>query len=368
VDLVRAAEGVVCLLERIWPAFEAIDTSSGALGIAVNRAQEQLLPMVAEAPADRKTRDAWLERLWDAICEDGVSYLAPVEDYWGELCGSADVASHWADELLPLLRSAWADSERFNYVQGSSLCLASLVAAGRHGEVLEVLALERHPIWSYRRFGVAALLAQGRTDDALAYAEASRGLNSPESTIDAVCERILLNAGRTDEAYKRYALTANRANTGLATFRQVAKKYPQRDAKQILLDLAGESGDAGRWFAAAKDAGILDLALEFARAGQTDPRTLSRASRDLLSADAVFCLRVGRLAVERMLNGDGYDLTGADVMDACDRFLAAAARLGFTSDAKADLERMVEKLPPQGVLFRDAVRRCLGRSPGPAAG
>jgi hypothetical protein len=28
-----------------------------------------------------------------------------------------------------------------------------------------------------------------------------------------MCERILLNAGRADEAYEHYALTANQANT-----------------------------------------------------------------------------------------------------------------------------------------------------------
>jgi hypothetical protein len=347
VDPVQAADGVVCLLERIWPAFEAIDTSSGALGGAVNWAQEQLLPMVVQAPADRKTRDAWLDRLWQAICDDGVNYLAPVEDHWGELCGSAEVASHWADEILPLLRSAWADLQHFNYVTGTSLCLSSLVAAGRHQELLDVLALERHPFWPYRRFGVEALLAQGRTDDALAYAESSRGLNNPESSIDATCEGILLNAGRADEAYERYALTANQANTGLATFRLIVKKYPQRDPKQILLDLAESSGDTGRWFAAAKDAGFLDLALQFAKSGRTDPRTLSRAARDLLPTDAVFCLRVGRLAIERILDGFGYDLTGADIIEACDRFMAAAEKLGVTSDAKDDVARLAEKCSSQ---------------------
>lgn len=32
VDPVTAAEGVIALAQRIWPAFEHIDTSSGALG------------------------------------------------------------------------------------------------------------------------------------------------------------------------------------------------------------------------------------------------------------------------------------------------------------------------------------------------
>ena len=79
------------------------------------------------------------------------------------------------------------------------------------------------------------------------------------------------------------------------------------------MDLATSSGEPGRWFAAAKDAGFLDLALEFASAGRTDPRTLSRASRDFLKKDARFCLEVGRLAILRIIEGYGYELTGIDV-------------------------------------------------------
>jgi len=39
-DLTVAAEGIIALAQRIWPAFEHIDTSSGALGNAVRRTLE----------------------------------------------------------------------------------------------------------------------------------------------------------------------------------------------------------------------------------------------------------------------------------------------------------------------------------------
>jgi hypothetical protein len=181
------------------------------------------------------------------------------------------------------------------------MCLSSLLAAGRHEELLDVLTLQRFPFWSDRKFGVQALLAQGQIEEALAYAEASREKNEPDIAIDAACERILLDAGRGEEAYERYALTANVSSTGLATFRMIARKYPAHDPKQILLDLAESSRDPGRWFAAAKDAGVLDLALYFAQTGSTDPRTLSRASRDLCEKDAKFSLQAGHIAVQRML-------------------------------------------------------------------
>lgn len=278
-DPLLAADGAVALAERIWPAFEHIDTSSGALGGAVNRALEELIPLIATAPAEQKIRGRWLDHLWQAVLEDGVSYLSPVEEAWGDLCASAEVAWQWADEILPLLRTAWSDPRPGNYVKGTDVCLASLLAAGRHEELLEVLSLKPHPIWPWRRYGIRALVAKCRLEDALAYAEESRGLNIPNSAVDAECESILLAAGRRQEAYRRYALTAHQSGTGLATFRQIAGKYPEIAAQQILGDLAESSKDPGYWFAAAKDAGQLDLALEFATEGRTDPRTLSRASR-----------------------------------------------------------------------------------------
>ncbi len=360
-DPVAAGDGVVTLMERIWPAFQHIDTSSGALGGAVYWAQQELLPIAVEAAADRKTRDRWLDRLWQAVEDDGVDYLSVVQDRWGELCGSVEVASRWADRFLSLLRAAWSDPRPGNYVRGASVCLSSLLAAGRHEELLGVLALLRFAFWDNRKFGVQALLSEGRTDAALAYADASRGLNQPDASIDAACEKILLDLGRVDEAYEKYASTANASSTGLATFRAIVRKYPAQDPKKILLDLATSSGEPGRWFAAAKDAGLLDLALEFAERGRTDPRTLSRASRDFLKKDASFSLKVGRLALQRILEGSGYELTGIDVLDAFDHHMAAAQTLGVESEARANALAMAAQHP--GVAGDILIRRCSMASP-----
>ena len=108
-DPVTAADGAVILIEKIWPALEFVDSSSGALGESVCWTLTELLPIVIDAPAGRKTRDDWLARLYEAIQEDGVDYLWLAQERWGELCGSDEVASHWADEFLPLLRTAWSD-------------------------------------------------------------------------------------------------------------------------------------------------------------------------------------------------------------------------------------------------------------------
>jgi hypothetical protein len=355
-DAVAAGDGVVSLMERIWPAFQDIDTSSGALGSAVQWAQEELLPIAISVPADRKTRDGWLERLWQAIEEDGVDYLSPVGDRWGELAGSPDVASAWADRFLGLLRLAWSSPRPGSFVRGTNVCLSSLLAAGRHQELLDALALQRFPFWHDRQFGVRALVVEGRLDDALAYAEASRGLNQPDRAIDAACESILLDRGRVEEAYEKYALTASSGSTGLATFRMIARKYPGRDPRRILLDLSASSGDSGLWFAAAKNAGFLDLALEFARAGRSDPRTLSRASRDLLGRDAKFSFEAGRLALRRIVDGYGYELTGVDVIGAFSHFMAAAQSLGVADEARAEVVGMARENP--GTFSDLLIRQC----------
>jgi hypothetical protein len=255
-----------------------------------------------------------------------------------------------------LLRYAWSDPRPGNYVRGTSVCLSSLLAAGRHQELLEVLSLQRFPFWHDRKFGMEALLSEGRPNEALAFAEASRGLNQPDAAIDAACEKILLDVGRVDEAYEKYALTANGSSTGLATFRAIIKKYPTGDPKKILLDLATSSGEPGRWFAAAKDAGFLDLALEFAKTGRTDPRTLSRASRDLLKEDVRFCLEVGQLAIQRIVEGYGYELTGMDVIDAYKHFMAAAQTLGIASQCRAEVLAMATKQP--GAVSDILIRQC----------
>jgi hypothetical protein len=57
----------------------------GSLGGAVHRTLDELIPILVSAPTDVTTRGAWLDRLLQAVMDDGVQYLAPVEDRWGEI-------------------------------------------------------------------------------------------------------------------------------------------------------------------------------------------------------------------------------------------------------------------------------------------
>jgi hypothetical protein len=57
-DKMLAAEGAVLLLEKLSPALERVDSSSGSIGRAVNNGIVALADVIAAAPADDKTRDA----------------------------------------------------------------------------------------------------------------------------------------------------------------------------------------------------------------------------------------------------------------------------------------------------------------------
>lgn len=324
---VLGAEGAVRLMEKIWPALEHVDSSSGALGSAVNKTLDDLIPLIIKAPADAKTRNKWLERLWQAMEDDDVDYLGPVGDRWGELCGSEETANQWAEELMPTLRSCWTDPNPGNYFHGTTACLSCLLVSERYQDLLDLLALDRKPFWHYRRYGVEALLAMGRKSEALKYAEASRGLNQPDSTIDQACQEILISSGLHDEAYRRYGLRAVQGNSYLARFRAVAKRYPMMAPADILADLIKTTpGDEGKWFATAKDLKLYDLALQLVDQSPCEPKTLIRAARDFLETEPEFAFGAAMAALRWLNEGWGYEVTGIDVIDAYEIALAAAER------------------------------------------
>lgn len=329
-----AAEGAVVLLEKISPALEQVDSSSGALGTAVNRAIDTLVPIIAKAKVESSLREKWLERLWQAIQDDATPYIELLGDYWGELCVTPALASKWADELLPVVESAWhPETSGHSYFKGTTACLASLYAAGRYQELLTLIDKAPFKWWHDRRWGVKALSAMGNKAEAIRYAEESRGVNDPGWQIAQACESILLSSGLVDEAYQRYAMAANHGSTNLATFRALTRKYPHRAQADILRDLiASTPGAEGKWFAAAKDAGLFDVAIALARHSPTDPRTLTRAARDYADKQPGFALAAGLAALDWMSQGHGYEITGADVLDAHTAVMHAATNAGIAVD------------------------------------
>jgi hypothetical protein len=123
-DRVSAADGCVSLMERLWPALEHIDTSSGALGGAVHRTLTKLIPILISAPADVRTRSAWLERFFQAVMDDGVQYLSPVEDRWGEIAVYPVLLAEYAERLRALIRRVWVEEPPGGHVIGTAISSA----------------------------------------------------------------------------------------------------------------------------------------------------------------------------------------------------------------------------------------------------
>ena len=338
-DPIAAGDGAVALMERLWPAFQEIDTSSGALGTAVNTTLAEIIPILIAAPATPKVRTAWLGRLYDAVQEDGVQYLYPAEERWGEIAVYPELMNAYADLLLPLLRRVWhtEPTDHYVYITGHTICLSCLLEAGRYEELLDLLTNARNRFWSDQRFGAEALARQGHYDAALAFADACRRASIQRydhQEIDRFCERILLQAGREEEAYRRYGPHVGAGSTYVGIYRDTLRRYPGREPRQVLLDLIEARGAKGKWFAAAKGAGFLDIALDCARSFDAEPATLVRAARDFAGKNAEFSAQVALCALSSLLHGAGYDPDPANVRAAYDHLIAGAVSIGAEAWAR----------------------------------
>ena len=342
-DPLLGGEGAVLLLERISPAIEQVDSSSGAIGTAVNNAIEALVPIIAKAPADDKLRDDWLQRLWQAVEADDIPYIEMLAEHWGDLCASAQCASRWADGFIDGVRMTWGPNpELQGYYKGTAACLSALLKAGRNEEILQLLQLAPYKFWHYRKWGVKALMAMGKKGDALSFAEDSRGLNQSDALISEACEQILLSSGLSEQAYGRYAIAANWKTTYLATFNSIAKKYPHKKPEDILKELAASTpGEEGKWFAAAKSSGLYDLAIELANESPCDPRTLTRAAKEMVEKQPRFALEAGMAALRWLVQGYGYEVTSMDVRQVYEWTMKAAQHADCLSETIQRLRDVV---------------------------
>ena len=244
------------------------------------------------------------------------------------------------ENLRPSGRSQTQDAQRFAF-GGVALLFAEMANV-----------IDEGGWWHNRRWGVKALAAMGKKAEAIRYAEDSRGLNDPGWQIAEACEAVLLSSGLAEEAYRRYAIAANQGTTNLATFRAITKKYPHVPPEQVLQDLiAGTPGAEGKWFAAAKEAGMFELAAELAHTSPTDPRTLTRAARDFATEQPQFALNAALSALRWIARGHGYEITGADILDAAHALQQACTQAGLDEHAlPAMLAPILEEAPPRHLL------------------
>lgn len=356
-DPVLGAAGAVLFLEKVAPALEHVDSSSGALGAAVNNAIEALVPIISQAQADKMLRGQWLDRLWQALEDDQMPYIEALADHWGELCVTPELASSWADEWVDLVRMAWGDKAHLHgFFKGTSSCLSALFMAGRYDEILALLELAPYKSWHYREWGVKALMAMGKKAEALRYAEDSHGLNENPTAIAMACENILLASGMAEEAYRRYAIQANQKTTYVSTFKTITKKYPGKKASEVLDDLiASTPGSEGKWFAAAKSVGLYDKAIELANHMPCDPKTLTRAARDMAVTQPEFAAQCGIAALHWIIGGYGYDIAGADVVEAFEYAIQAARNIGREKEMVERFREMVSGKSHNQSFVREAL-------------
>jgi hypothetical protein len=342
-DKALAAEGAVLLLEKLSPAIQHVDSSSGAIGNTVNNAIGTLAGIIAAAPVDDPMRDAWLERLWQAQQDDEIPYMEQLGDHWGELCVSQALASSWADRLIDSCRAAWSpDQDQRGFFKGTTNCLSALLAAGRCDDLIELLALNADPLWHYRQYGVKALASLGKKAEAIRYAEAGPARYDPPVAVARACEEVMLSSGLMDEAYQRYGLIANQSGTYLSWFRAVAKKYPHKQPATILEDLVTQTpGEEGKWFAAAKSAGLYEEAITLARRTPGSPQTLTHAARDFAEKRPEFAIEAGMTALHWLVEGYGYNITTVEVTDAYTQTMNAAEHAGCAEQTKQQISELV---------------------------
>lgn len=161
--------------------------------------------------------------------------------------------------------------------------------------------------------------------------------------------------------YRRYAIEANQGTTNLATFRAIAKKYPSTPPEQILRDLvASTPGAEGKWFAAAKDAGMFNVAIELATTSPTDPRTLARAARDFAESQPEFAVAAGLASLRWISLGHGFEITGTDVLDAYSAVMKAASTAGLDAQQiKTRIRDLLTSTPTGNQLLKTVLAHHL---------
>lgn len=176
--------------------------------------------------------------------------------------------------------------------------------------------------------------------EAIRYVKDAKVLNDSLSATAELCEGALPDSHTPQKLRIQYAVV-----TYLATFKATVKKVPGQPRETILCDLvASQPGQEGKWFAAAKDAGLFELAIELANRSPSDPRTLIRAARDFAVERPEFALAAGMTGLRGIANGWGYDITGIDVLDAYAAVLTAAGAAGVDETVvKADVRALIAR-------------------------
>lgn len=315
-----AGEQIIEFVGVIGSSFEHIDPLSRRILTAVRKSIRSLAQVFSCLNVSSSVYTQWLERLAPLLEQENdrgrcIHELAIV---WGELCKNHETATHWADRLIPQVRHTWINSD---YSRASSLaCLSSLAASQRWTEILELLAQRSIGFWPEQRFGVLALAALGKLEEALQYARHANPLGHEyQQEIAVTCESILLAHDFRQRAYQEFAIIANQRQNHLHTFRALAAKYPEIAPEKIFEDLIHSTpGEEGKWFRVAYELRFFQLAVEIAQHASCDPKTLLRVATEQLSVDPSFAQALALACLRCLSQGYGVAVTANDVYKAYD--------------------------------------------------
>lgn len=301
-----AAEGATVLLEKLVPALEKIDSSSGAIGSSVSRALEVLAPVIGGGH-DAPWHEARVQRCFDALQDDEYGYLEGLGEVFDQVCGTPTLCATWADNLYDITKSVFENPGGF--FSGTSACLCLLHASGQYQRLEQLLKLRTFKFWSYDRWIARSLASQGKIDEALEFAS-----DYPQSAY--FCEQLLIEHGRVEEAYEKFGLRLSESSY-LNSFRAVCKRYPQLDKAKILADLIELTpGEEGKWFAAARSLGDLELLKKLAWEGPCNPSTVTTAVKALEKKEPRVAYELACAALYGMDLGWAYELDYAKVSQA----------------------------------------------------
>jgi hypothetical protein len=109
-------------------------------------------------------------------------------------------------------------------------------------------------------------------------------------------------------------------------------------------------GSQGKWFAAAKTAKYLDIALDCAAHSDAAPATLIRAARDFAFKEPAFAAQVGLHAIAHLLAGRGYEARPFDIDEAVGHVMVAAVRVGERERMLRELHRLAANMATDVVM------------------
>ncbi|MEJ2109075.1 MAG: hypothetical protein P8Z37_04010 [Acidobacteriota bacterium] len=116
----------------------------------------------------------------------------------------------------------------------------------------------------------------------------------------------------------------------------------------------------GKWFAAAKDAGLFDEAVALANRSPCSPQTLTRAAHDFAVMNPHFAIEAGMAALRWLVEGYGYEVTGLDVSEAYSFTKQAAEDTGIA----AETHKRIRALVAAETYGNRLVTRILGKRLG----